>query len=127
MRILDDTLAKLLERNGVATEEQLAPLREEAARSSRSLKDVVLGEKLLTEVELTKQFAEYANIPYIEIDPRDIPTEVLNRIPERIARQYNAVIFQIDEDGLVHLAMDDPDDVQATTVQIGRASCRERV
>ena len=115
MRILDDTLAKLLERNGVATEEQLAPLREEAARSSRSLKDVVLGEKLLTEVELTKQFAEYANIPYIEIDPRDIPTEVLNRIPERIARQYNAVIFQIDEDGLVHLAMDDPDDVQATS------------
>ena len=115
MRISDDTLAKLLERNGVATEEQLAPLREEAARSSRSLKDVVLGEKLLTEVELTKQFAEYANIPYIEIDPRDIPTEVLNRIPERIARQYNAVIFQIDEDGLVHLAMDDPDDVQATS------------
>ena len=115
MRILDDTLAKLLERNGVATEEQLAPLREEAARSSRSLKDVVLGEKLLTEVELTKQFAEYANIPYIEIDPRDIPTEVLNRIPERIARQYNAVIFQIDEDSLIHLAMDDPDDIQTTS------------
>ena len=39
---------------------------------------------------------------------------MLNRIPERIARQYNAVIFQIDEDGTMHLAMDDPDDVLAT-------------
>ena len=39
---------------------------------------------------------------------------VYHRIPERIARQYNAVIFQIDEDGTMHLAMDDPDDVLAT-------------
>lgn len=115
MRIQDDTLVKLLEQGGVATETQLAPLKEEAARQSRPLQDVVIEAKLITEADLTKRFAEYADIPYIEIDPRDIPTEVLNRIPERIARQYNAVIFKIDEDGLVHLAMDDPDDIQATS------------
>lgn len=115
MRIQDDTLVKLLEQGGVATETQLAPLKEEAARQSRPLQDVVIETKLITEADLTKRFAEYADIPYIEIDPRDIPTEVLNRIPERIARQYNAVIFKIDEDGLVHLAMDDPDDIQATS------------
>jgi type IV pilus assembly protein PilB len=115
MRIQDDTLVKLLEQGGVATETQLAPLKEEAARQSRPLQDVDIEAKLITEADLTKRFAEYADIPYIEIDPRDIPTEVLNRIPERIARQYNAVIFKIDEDGLVHLAMDDPDDIQATS------------
>lgn len=115
MRILDDTLIKLLKRNGVATDEQLTPLIEEAARSSRPLQTVVIEEKLITELDLTKQFADYAEIPFVQIDPRDIPTEVLNRIPERIARQYNAVIFQIDEDGLIHLAMDDPDDIQATS------------
>ena len=32
-----------------------------------------------------------------------------------IRDRYNAVIFQVDEDGLVHLAMDDPDDVQAVS------------
>ncbi len=114
MRILDDTLVKLLTKNQVATEEQLAPLKEEGARSSHTLQETVIEAKLISEQDLTKLFAEYADIPYIEIDPRDIPTEVLNRIPERIARQYNAVIFKIDEDGLIHLAMDDPDDVQAT-------------
>ena len=40
---------------------------------------------------------------------------MLNKIPERIARQYSAVIFKIDDDGLIHLAMDDPDDVQAVS------------
>lgn len=114
MRILDDNLVKLLIRNGVATEEQLVLLKEEAARSSRPLQEIVVEAKLISEADLTKQFAEYADLPYVEIDPRDIPAEVLNRIPERIARQYNAVIFKIDDDGLIHLAMDDPDDIQAT-------------
>ena len=114
MRILNHTVVKILKRYRIATDEQLQPLLDEAERSGRSLQDVVLDAKLVSETELTKLFADYADIPYVEIDPRDIPSEVLNRIPERIARQYNAVIFQVDEDGLVHLAMDDPDDVQAT-------------
>ena len=68
---------------------------------------------LIDERTLTQLYATYADIPYIELDPRDIPSDILTRIPERIARQYNAVIFKIDPDGLIHLAMDDPDDVQA--------------
>ncbi len=116
MRILDDTLATLLTSHNLATEEQLAPLREEAARSSQSLQDVVLAGKIIDEAGLTKLYAEYIDVPYIEINPQDIPTDTLNRIPERIARQYNAVIFKIDEaDGTIHLALDDPDDIQATS------------
>ena len=123
MRILNNTLVKILTRNNIATEETLKPLIEEAERSSRPLQDIVLDSKLVSETDLTKLFAQYADIPYIEVDPRNIPSEVLNRIPERIARQYNAVIFQIDEDGTMHLAMDDPDDVLATNFiekEIGR-------
>ncbi len=115
MRISDDTLATLLSRNSIATEEQLSSLKEEASRTNRSLQTQVLESKLITERDLTKLFADYAEIPFIEIDPRDIPTDTLNKIPERIARQYNAVVFNIDESGLIHLAMDDPDDVQAVS------------
>lgn len=115
MRISDDTLAKLLTSSSVVTEEQITALKEEAVNSSKSLQDVVMNGKIMTEQDLTKLFAAYADLPYIEVEPRDIPTETLSRIPERIARQYNAVIFKIDEDGLIHLAMDDPDDVQAVS------------
>lgn len=113
MRISDSTLVKLLERNGVATEEQITALKEEGERSHRPLQELALTDKLIDEVGLTKLFADYAEIPYIELDPKEIPTDVLQKIPERIARQYNAVIFKIDDNGLVHLSMDDPDDVQA--------------
>lgn len=115
MRISDETLAKLLTSNNVATEEQLSTLREQAVSGSRTLQEAVIEAKLTTEADLTKLFAQYADLPYVEINPNDIPSETLNRIPERIARQYNAVIFKIDADGLIHLAMDDPDDVQAVS------------
>jgi type IV pilus assembly protein PilB len=113
MRISDVTIEELLEKSGVATPEQVEVLKQEAARSRRPLQDLVIQNELITEKDLTKAFATYADIPFIEINPNDIPQDVLNKIPERIARQYNAVLFKIDEDGVMHLAMDDPDDVQA--------------
>ena len=115
MRISDDTLVTLLTRNDIASAEQLNTLKEESAHLNRPLQDVVIEKQVISEPDLTKLFAAYADIPYIELDPRDIPQDILNKIPERIARQYNAVIFQVDDDGLVHLAMDDPDDVQAVS------------
>jgi type IV pilus assembly protein PilB len=115
MRISDVTIEKLLARSGVATTEQVSALKEEASHSRRPLQDLIIQNELIDEKTLAKEFAEYANIPFIELDPSTIPSDVLNKIPERIARQYNAVLFQIDEDELHHLAMDDPDDVQAVS------------
>ncbi|MDB5167855.1 MAG: Type secretion system protein [Candidatus Saccharibacteria bacterium] len=115
MRISDATIEKLLERNSAATKEQISTLKEEGVRSRRPLQDLIIHAELMNEQSLAEAFADYTSIPYININPRDIDSEVLNKIPERIARQYNAVLFKIDEDGVMHLAMDDPDDVQAVS------------
>lgn len=114
MRISDNTLIKLLERNATATEEQISALKEEGERSHKTLQELAVNNKLIGAAELTKLFADYAEIPYIELDPKEIASDVLQKIPERIARQYMAVIFQVDEaTGQTHIAMNDPDDVQA--------------
>lgn len=113
MRISDDTLESLLIRNELATPEQAAALKEEAVSSSLPLQSVVIKNRVVDEKGLAQIFAKYAHIPFIELDPKDIPSDVLNTIPERIARQYNAILFKLDENGTAHLAMDDPDDVQA--------------
>ena len=113
MRISDVTMEKLLERSGVATPEQIIALKDESAHSRRPLQDEVIQQRLMDEETLTKVFADYTGIPFVRLEPNDITTEMLAKIPERIAKQYNAVIFKMDEDGTVHLAMDDPDDVQA--------------
>lgn len=113
MRISDKTLGTVLGRAKLVTPEQLITLTEEAARSKRPLMDVVIDQRIANEKTLVKAFSEYSGIPYIEIDPPSIPSDVLRRIPERVARQYMAVLFKVDENKIHHLAMEDPDDVQA--------------
>lgn len=113
MRISDETLIKLLERNDVATRETLQPFIEESLQNETSLKEIVLSQEIIDEKHLTQLFADYVDFPFVSLVPEDIPNDTLRRIPERIARQYKAIVFQIDDDGTVHLAMDDPDDVQA--------------
>ncbi|MDB5160474.1 MAG: Type secretion system protein [Candidatus Saccharibacteria bacterium] len=113
MRISDTILETLLGRASLATPEQVTSLKEEATRSKRTLQDTVIDQRVTDEKTLIQLFADYASIPYVELDALNIPKDVLALIPERIARQYNAIIFKVDEDGVRHLAMEDPDDVQA--------------
>ncbi|HMR72770.1 MAG TPA: GspE/PulE family protein, partial [Candidatus Saccharibacteria bacterium] len=62
--------------------------------------------------ELTQVYADFADIPFVEIPPKEVEKEAPLPLPEKIARQYNAVVFKV-EDGVVYLAMEDPDDIQA--------------
>lgn len=115
MRIPDKIVEQLLERNQSVGKEQLEQLRTEAADSSRSLKSIALEQNLLTETDLVKAYATHINTPFIELDPKTLDVTILTRIPERIARQYNAILFKVDDENIAHLAMEDPDDVQAVT------------
>jgi len=113
MRISNSILETLLGRAKLVTPEQLATLKEEVARSKRPLQDIVLDQRIADEKTLIKAFSEESGIPYVEIDPRTVDKKILRLIPERVARQYMAVLFKVDDEHIHHLAMEDPDDVQA--------------
>lgn len=113
MNISDSTLEKILKQKNLLSEERLNALKEAAKHSRRSLQQLAIEQQIVSETALVRAFAEYTNIPYIELETLTIPAEALKKIPERVARQYNAVIFKIDESGTHHLAMEDPDDIMA--------------
>ena len=113
MRISDTTIEKILVRTGSVDETKLNELKSDAEANSKSLQDTVLHSNIVDDEKLTEMIAEYIGVPFIRINPKDVSEEVLRKIPEHIARQYNAVLFAAAEDGTLSLAMDDPDDVQA--------------
>ncbi len=106
-------MEKILSRSKLATEEKIAALKADSETTGRTIQDLVIEDNIASDVQLVQAFADYAGIPYIELAPGDVDLETLKRIPERVARQYNAVLFRVDEDGTCHLAMEDPDDVLA--------------
>lgn len=115
MRISDALVEKLLVENKKLTNEQLANLEQQKEAEKKPLQDLVIRGELITEEELTKLYATEIDIPFAELNPKEIKTEVLKLIPERIARQYTAVVFGVTEDGKKQLAMSDPDDIQAVS------------
>jgi len=113
MRISDTLVEKLLKSTRKITTEQLTSLLQQAKSDKKPLQDLVLKNNLITEKDLTKLYAEEIDVPFIELNAKEIKREVLRLIPERIARQYNAVAFGVEENGSKLLAMEDPDDIQA--------------
>ena len=113
MRISDQTIESILKGGGVIDESQLADLKLLAERSKQTLQEAIIEQKVLSKEDLTKLISDYIGVPFVRIEPKDIPEEVLKRIPEHIARQYNVVLFEKNDDESLSLAMEDPDDVQA--------------
>ena len=113
MRISDGLVEQLLRDSEKATEEQIAKLREQEKAEKKPLQDIVLKNNIVSEKELTELYAANIDIPYVELNSKEVPREILKLIPERIARQYKVILFGVNDDGSKLLAMEDPDDIQA--------------
>lgn len=113
MRIPDSLVERLLEVAGKINGDQLKALRQQEKSEKRPLQDLVIRNNILSEKELTKLYAEEIDVPFVELDVSTIKRNVLKLIPERIAQQYRAIVFDVDENDNKLLAMSDPDDIQA--------------
>ena len=120
MRISDAELKGLLLKSGQVKPEDL-----DAAMPKEGDKETLLGnvvrKKLISEKDLVKLYAASMDVPFVELGDIKIPREILLKVPERIARKYQVVLFGVQEDQL-QLAMADPEDFQALdfiTKQVG--------
>jgi type IV pilus assembly protein PilB len=92
--------------------DQLAALKKDAAESKLPLQTMVLQREIVSDKLLAEQYAESLSIPFVEINTKELTKDVVSALPEHISRQYKIVAFKKDEDGMTHIAVSDPDDVQ---------------
>lgn len=113
MQISDNVLESLLLAKKNLSAEDFEGYRNESRSTGKPLQTVLITRGVTSDDELTKLYAERVGIQYVTINPKDVTKDIISAIPERIARQYMAVVFKIDDDGTHHLAMTDPDDLQS--------------
>lgn len=117
MRISAETLKQLLTSSGKVTPEVLQQAETTATQTGQPLEQIVIHRHIIGERELVALYAKSLNLPYIDLTNVKIPREVLSRIPERIAKKYQVVLFGQDaKTSTWQLAMSDPEDVQAVDV-----------
>jgi type IV pilus assembly protein PilB len=113
MRISDALVEQLLVGADKITSDQLTALKEQEKNEKKPLQDLAINGNFISEKDLTKLYSDEIDIPYVELNPKEIKREVLKLVPERIARQYGVVLYGVEEDGTKLLAMEDPDDIVA--------------
>lgn len=76
----------------------------------KKIGDVLVSKELVDKEKLAKFEAYILGVPFVNIEKENIPPDVLNIIPEQIARKHNIVAFR-KRDNNLEVAMLDPEDL----------------
>jgi len=83
----------------------------EAQAQGKRLGDLLLGKKMISEVQLRKLYAYILGVPFVDLSKEIIPADILQIVPEPIAKKYKIVAFEKDGRNL-KIAMLNPEDIQ---------------
>jgi len=106
-KIIDALKAKKID------SKEIELLVEEAKNSKAPLYELLVKKHVLPDEELGKMTAEILEFPYINLSNIEIPSEVLEIVPENIALKQGIITFQIDEEtNKIKIASVNPLDLQ---------------
>ncbi len=107
----DDFLLDSLIEMGYVTNEQLAPIREEADASGEGVVDTLVAKGILTPAVVAQAKATHFGAEYVPLGEMRIPDDVLALVRRDVAKRFNIVPVRKEEHGLV-VAMADPSDLE---------------
>ena len=97
--------------SSILPKEQVEEAVKEAKLAEKDLGSFLLEKKLVKEAELQRMYAYILGIPFVDLSKEAVPIEILQVVPELIAKKYNIVSFQKSGSDL-KVAMLNPEDLQ---------------
>ena len=113
LQIPNDKLKSLLVEDGVVKSEEFDAVAKDAKRMEQAASDILIARNLITPNYLLDIIARYYEIERIELSNRAFEESVIQLLPEDVARQKRAVVFNKREDGYFDVAMENPIDIEA--------------
>jgi len=111
MYITNKQLKNFLLESEIISPEVLGEAEKELQSEEDKLGEILVKKGLLQEEQLRKTYAYISGIPFVNLENQFVQKEILNIIPEPIARKHNIVAFE--KDGTkIKVAMLDPRDLQ---------------
>lgn len=104
-------LEDILFRQGLLTQEQLSAIKLESINSGQEPERIILEHNLISADKIAAARAQLLNVPFIKLAGKALSADVLNLIPEPVARRYRLVPFEKQGDQL-YVVMADPLDLQ---------------
>ncbi len=111
MRIDNEQLKNFIKDSEMIAEKDLGLVFDFAQKEKKNLGDVLLEKKLIDEKKLRKLYAYILGIPFVDLQKETIAPDILQLIPEPIARKYKIIAFEKTGTEL-KIAMINPEDIQ---------------
>ncbi len=93
----DQQLLTVLVSDGNLTQAIADEVRLNAINSGRTVIDILLQKNLINEDVLLQTKAKIIHVPFVNLIGKGISPEILNYIPESVARKYQVVPFDLDK------------------------------
>jgi len=103
----NEKIKSILESSGLLDKKTLDSLLEEAKKKNKSLYRLIIDQDILPDFYYGKAIADGLGVPFVVLARVLIADDVLQIIPEIVARKQKIIAFEMGEDGL-KLAMADP-------------------
>lgn len=119
-------LKELLVRDGLITPDEFDAIVAEAARMEQNVGDILVSRGLISEDYFANLAARYFGVERANLLARDINEQMLQLLPEDVARQRRVVIFDREPDGTLDVAMEDPSNLETIEFLSQRLHARIR-
>jgi len=103
-------IGDLLVQNRIITHEQLMSALAEQKKSGRKLGRTLIDLNFIAETDLLNFLSRQLQIPFIDLTQYQRNDEVINQLPETLARRFRVILLENNEHDLL-LAMADPTDL----------------
>ncbi len=111
MQVEDSQIKAFILDAGLTTQEKLDQAEKKAKETNEELAQVLVKDKIISPEQLIKLEAYILGIPFVDLEKETIPEEILQIIPEPIARRHNIIAFRKKGKEL-EVAMLNPADLQ---------------
>lgn len=96
-----DLLLQHLVEEGVISDTQAADIVDEHERTGKMIRDIIVDMGILTRDEILEHVASLLGCEVINLMATDMPQSVIKSIPASVARMYNVIPVQADEQSVV--------------------------
>jgi len=111
MAVPKGKLKKILIESGLVTPAQFEDSVGEAEEEGKSIESILIEKDLISDSQLGQIEADILGFSYIDLKEQLIPEDILNIIPEGVARKQKIIAFGQDKND-IKLAMNEPDNLE---------------
>jgi len=111
MKITDNLLKKILVDTGIISFKEFNSTKKEALSQKKEIDGLIIEKGLVSDEELGRLIADFIKIPFINLSRTKLERNILNIVPEIVAKKQEIIVFSRTKKGL-KVAMAHPENLE---------------